>query len=309
MNKRTLTIIAILLALLFAGALIWGFTTKNRLEANYSEKSEEADQLAVLRDNLMQSVDSLETAFSEVSDENAELQGQLTEAQETAKRALYDMRQAQRSRENDNNVAYQMRLQIEDLINVRTMLETSIAELEEENQNLRESNVTLRRDLSTAKTQVYEVTKEAESLSRMNASMEADLERMTLGAFRASAMQVDLLRKNGSATANASRARRIAVSFDLTDVPENYLGVRPIFLVLTDESATPVISENPVQAKVIVNGAEKDIIALEGRDVNVERNQRLTFTHELDDKLEEGFYRAEIYTDVGLLGSAKVQLR
>ncbi|WP_116106812.1 hypothetical protein [Lewinella sp. IMCC34191] len=309
MNKRTLTIIAILLALLFAGALIWGFTTKSKLEANYTEKSAEADQLAVLRDNLMQSVDSLETAFSQVSDENAELQGELTEAQETAKRALYDMRQAQRSRENDNNVAYQMRLQIEDLINVRTMLETSITELEEENQSLRESNVTLRRDLSTAKTEVYEATKENENLNRMNASMEADLERMTLGAFRATAMQVDLLRKNGSATANANRARRISVSFDLTNVPEDFLGVRPIFLVLTDESATPVISENPVQTKVIVNGAEKDIIALEGRDVNVERNQRLTFTHELDDKLEEGFYRAEIYTDIGLLGSAKVQLR
>ncbi len=309
MNKRTLTIIAILLAILFMGALIWGFTTKNKLEANYTEKSAEADQLAVLRDKLMQSVDSLETAFSEASDENAELQGQLTDAQETAKRALYDMRQAQRSRENDNNVAYQMRLQIEDLINVRTMLETSITELEEENQSLRESNVTLRQDLSTAKTEVYEASKENENLSRMNASMEADLERMTLGAFRATAMQVDLLRKNGSATANANRARRISVSFDLTNVPEEFLGVRPIFLVLTDESATPVISENPVQTKVIVNGAEKDIIALEGRDVNVERNQRLTFTHELDDKLEEGFYRAEVYTDVGLLGSAKVQLR
>ena len=309
MNKRTLTIIAILLALLFLGALIWGFTTKNKLQANYAEKSEEADQLTVLRDNLMQSVDSLETAFSAVSDENAELQGQLTDAQETAKRALYDMRQAQRSRENDNNVAYQMRRQIEDLINVRTMLETSIAELEDENQTLRESNVVLRRDLSSAKTEVYEATKENEQLSRMNASMEANLERMTLGAFKATAMQVDLLRKNGSATANASRARRIAVSFDLTDVPEEFLGVRPIFLVLTDESATPVISENPVQAKVMVNGAEKDIIALEGRDVNVERSQRLTFTHELDDKLAEGFYRAEIYTDLGLLGSAKVQLR
>ncbi|WP_116125998.1 hypothetical protein [Lewinella sp. IMCC34183] len=309
MNKRTLTIIAVILALLFVGTLIWGVTTKSKLEADYTEKSGEADQLAVLRDNLMQSVDSLDQAFTQVSEENAQLQGELTDAQETAKRALYDMRQAQRSRENDNNVAYQMRLQIEDLINVRTMLETSITELETENQTLRESNVALRRDLSTAKTEAYEATKVADNLSRMNESMEADLERMTLGAFRASAMQVDLLRKNGSNTANASRARRITVSFDLTDVPREYLGVRPIYLVLTDERATPVISDNPVRAKSVVNGAEKDIIALEGRDVNLERNQRLTFTHELDDKLAEGFYRAEIYTDVGMLGSAKVQLR
>ena len=309
MNKRTLTIIAILLALLFVGSLIWGVTTKNKLEASYTEKSGEAEQLTLLRDNLMKSVDSLDQAFQEVSGENAQLQGELTTAQETAQRALYDMRQAQKSRKNDNEVAYEMRKQIEDLMNVRTMLETSITELTEENKDLRQRNVVLRQDLSTAKTEAYENAKQVDNLSRMNESIEADLERMTLGNFKATAIQVDLLRKNGSNTANASRARRIAVSFDLTDVPQEYLGVRPIFLVLTDESSTPVISENPVRAKSIVNGAEKDIIALEGRDVNLERNQRISFTHELSDKLAEGFYRAEIYTDIGMLGSAKVQLR
>ncbi len=309
MNKRTLTIIAIFLALLFVGALVWGVSTKSKLEASYTEKSDEAEQLTLLRDKLQRSVDSLDRAFTEVSGENAQLQGELTEAQETAKRALYDMRVAQKSRKNDNDVAYKMRVQIEDLMNVRSMLETSIVELTEENKDLRSRNVALTRDLSTAKTEAYNATKQVDNLSRMNESMEADIDRLTLGAFKASAIQVDLLRKNGANTANASRARRISVSFDLTDVPAEYLGVRPIFLVLTDASATPVISENPVRAKSLVNGAEKDIIALEGRDVNLERNQRISFTHELDDKLAEGFYRAEIYTDVGMLGSAKVQLR
>ena len=309
MNKRTLTIIAILLALLFIGSLIWGVTTKSRLENNYTTKSAEADELTILRDNLMKSVDSLDLAFEEVSGENAQLQGELTEAQETAKRALYDMRQAQKSRKNDNDVAYKMRVQIEDLMNVRTMLETSILQLTAENDDLKKRNVVLRQDLNTAQTEAYNATKKVDNLSRMNESMEADISRMTLGAFRASAIQVDLLRRNGSNTANASRARRISVSFDLTDVPAQYLGVRPIYLVLTDASATPVISANPVRATSIVNGAEKPLIALEGRDVNIERNQRISFTHELDDKLAEGFYRAEIYTDVGMLGSAKVQLR
>ena len=309
MTKRTLTIIAILLALLFVGTLIWGVTTKSRLETSVVEKTDEAEQLTLLRDNLLRSVDSLDRAYTEVSGENERLQGELTEAQETTQRALYDMRQAQKSRKNDNEVAYALRKQIEDLINVRTMLETSIVELTEENQDLRQRNVVLRQDLSTAKTEAYENAKQVDNLSRMNERIEADLEKMTLGAFKATAIQVDLLRKNGSNTANASRARRIAVSFDLTDVPEEYLGVRPIFLVLTDESATPVISENPVRAKSIVNGAEKDIIALEGRDVALERNQRISFTHELDDKLAEGIYRAEIYTDIGMLGSTNVQLR
>jgi regulator of replication initiation timing len=309
MNKRTLTIIAALLALLFLGTLIWGVTTKSRLEESYTAKDAEAEQLALLRDKLQASVDSLDRAYAEATEENEALRGEASAARETAERALYDMRKAQRARKNDNDVAYQMRLQIEDLMNVRRMLETSILELTAENKDLRVRNVELRRDLSSAKTEAYEAGKEVASLSRMTETMEEDIRRMTLGAFRASAMQVDLLRKNGTATANANRARRIEVSFDLTDVPSEYLGVRPIFLVLTDESATPVISDNPVRATVTVNGAEKPLIALEGRDVNIERNQRISFTHELDDKLDEGFYRAEIYTDVGMLGSAKVQLR
>lgn len=309
MNKRTLTIIAVLLALLFIGTLIWGFSTKNELEANYAEKTEEAEQLALLRDKLQTSVDSLETQFTAARSENQRLEGELTEAQRTAQAALTDMRTAQAARNNARDVAYDMRLQIEDLINVRTMLETSIQELEAENEKLRKDNVELRRDLSTAKTQAYNATKEAENLNRLTESMEADINRMSLGAFRASAIQVDLLQRNGRPTANASRGRRLQVSFDLTEVPEKYLGVRPIYLVLTDEKATPVRGDNPVMATSIVNGAEKNLLALEGRDVNVERNQRISFTHELDDKLDDGFYRAEIYTDVGMLGSAKVQLR
>jgi hypothetical protein len=52
-----------------------------------------------------------------------------------------------------------------------------------------------------------------------------------------------------------------------------------------------------------------DLIALEGRDVNVEKNQRISFTHDLDMKLQAGYYRAQIFTDLGLLGAANVNLR
>jgi hypothetical protein len=145
----------------------------------------------------------------------------------------------------------------------------------------------------------------------MTKSMEAEIERMTLGAFKATAIQVDMFRgnKGTKVTSDASKVRRMNVSFDLVDVPSEFLGVRPIYLVLADQSGTPVVSQNPVKAKVIVNGAEMDLIALEGRDVNVERTQRISFTHELDVKLAAGFYRAQIFTDLGLLGSANVQLR
>ena len=314
MNKKTLTVIAVILGLLFLASLFWGITrnsTANELAEVQVENETEITQLEQLRDNLQQQVDSIAVVYETAAADNAQLRGELAEAQKTAQAALYDMRRAQRSRKNDNDVAYQMRLQIEDLITARANLERNLLALEEENKTLRKENVTLRADLSTSKTKAYELEKKSEALEQTTRRMEEQINEVTLGAFKASAMQVDLYRGNKGAktTTDASRVKRMAVSFDLVDVPDKYLGVRPIYLVMTDESGTPVRSENPVMAKAVVNGAPMDVIALEGRDVNIEKNQRISFTHELSSKLQQGFYRVQILTDLGLLGATNMQLR
>lgn len=314
MNKKTLTAIAIILGLLFLASLFWGISRNGAATELAEEKVQnesEIDQLQLLRDNLQAQVDSISIVYETAAADNAQLRGALADAQKTANAALYDIRKAQKSRKNDNDVAYQMRLQIEDLITARANLERNLLELEAENKTLRKENVTLRADLSTAKTEAYELGRRSEVLEQTTRRMEEQINEVTLGAFKATAMQVDLYRgsKGTKTTTDASRVKRMAVSFDLTAVPEKYLGVRPIYLVMTDESGTPVRSENPVMANAIVNGAKMDVIALEGRDVNVEKNQRISFTHELSAKLEKGFYRVQILTDLGLLGAANIQLR
>lgn len=314
MDKKTITIIAIILGLLFLGSLFWGITRNSaaaELETSNEVMSGEVAQLELLKKNLEAQVDSISVAYEAEAATNVELQGKVTEAQQTANAALAQMRRAEKTSRNDMDVAYQMRVQIEDLIKTRAFLETNLAELQTENKNLRKENVVLRQDLSNTKTQVYEAEKTAKNLESMNRSMESEIEKLSLGSFKATAMQVDLFRGNSGTkvTADASRARRINVSFDLSDVPEKYLGVRPIYLVLTDQAGTPVMSDNPVRAKAMVNGSKMDIIALEGRDVNIERSQRLSFTHELDDKLSTGVYRAQIFTDVGFLGATNLNLR
>ena len=158
MNKKSLTIVAILLALLFLASLFWGISRNSaagELTAANTEMSAEVDQLSLLRANLEQQVDSLGSIYETAVADNESLKGQLAESQDVTKRALYDMRKAQKSRKNDNEVAYQMRLQIEDLINARANLETSLLALEAENQELRKTNVVLRQDLSDAKTAAY----------------------------------------------------------------------------------------------------------------------------------------------------------
>jgi hypothetical protein len=52
-----------------------------------------------------------------------------------------------------------------------------------------------------------------------------------------------------------------------------------------------------------------DILAVRGKDVNLTANQRLSFNYDLEDKLNGGFYRVSVYTDIGLLGTSSFRLQ
>jgi hypothetical protein len=99
------------------------------------------------------------------------------------------------------------------------------------------------------------------------------------------------------------------VSFDLTNVPEEYQGIRPIYLVLTDDKSTPIQVENAKPVKIVINQQEIDLFVAKSREVSLASNQRINFSYELEDKLKPGYYRASVYTDVGLLGASNFRLR
>jgi hypothetical protein len=48
--------------------------------------------------------------------------------------------------------------------------------------------------------------------------------------------------------------------------------------------------------------------AVSGKEVNITSNQRLSFSHNMEDKLKPGFYRVAVYADLGMLGSANFRL-
>jgi hypothetical protein len=52
-----------------------------------------------------------------------------------------------------------------------------------------------------------------------------------------------------------------------------------------------------------------ELIAARARDVNITASQRLSFTHDLEDRLRPGFYRVSVFTDIGLLGAASFRLQ
>lgn len=154
-----------------------------------------------------------------------------------------------------------------------------------------------------------EARNENETLNRLNNAMQGEVERLTLANFKATAFNVELRQRNDKVTTRSGRARNIVVNFDLANVPEKYQGVRPVYLVITDENGNAINPTGATKATATVNGQSMDLLAQEIKEVNIEESQRLSFTHELDDKLDDGYYRVSVFTDIGLLGASNFRLR
>lgn len=302
-SKKGLIILAAVLGLLLLLSLVFNFRQKgqsNDLQQENVETTEELSVMTQLRDDLARQVDSLSQAYQSLAYENESLQGSLSSAQNQLSQAESALSKAKRSSAAELN---DLRAQIQELMSARANLEGSIVALRSENDSLRMRTGVLETDLARS-------AEENQQLASLNQSVQQEVKRLTLANFKASAFQVDVQQRSGEkVTARARSARRIVVSFDLSNVPAEYQGVRPIYLVISDTNGKPIPMENPIKATVSVNGQNTEIIAVQGKDVNVSGDQRLSFTHDLADRLAAGFYRASVFTDIGMLGASSFQLR
>jgi len=300
--KNGLTVAVIILALALIGALIWGFgknTEVGELQSDNAEVQEALGAMTQLRDNLAREVDSLAGEYDLLASENVELNGQLAGSRDELASAQSALSRAKRGAASEIN---DLRAQIEALSAARSDLQTSIGALEDENSTLREQMGILETNLASSQ-------QENEQLNSMATNMEGEIRKLTYENFKATAFQVSPEVKRGNATSKSGRARRIAVSFDIANVPVEFQGVRPIYLVVTDEKGTPIPRTDYIRTTVSLNGAPQDIMAVEAREENIGESQRIEFGHELEEKLDAGYYRVSVYTDVGLLGSSNFRLR
>ncbi len=301
-SKKGLTALIILLLLLLLGVGFWGFSNrsaKKELTSANQELSAKIGDLSSLRDNLERQVDSLQQAYADLAEENENLQGSVATAEEkiATQAATINKLKKQGSSESTN-----LKDQIEQLLKAKATLEASISNLQVENDSLKMLTEQLSADLSSAKT-------ENAALNALNSTIQDELKRLTLANFKATAFRVEVEKKRPKATAKAGRARKILVSFDLTGVKPEYQGLRTLYLAITDDKGTPIKVSNPVHTVININGQEMDLLAVKAQEINVVENQRLSFNHDLEDKLKSGYYRVAVYTDVGLLGASSFRLQ
>lgn len=302
MNSRGLIIIAAVLALLVLLAGWWGLSQKRERAALTEENemlSSSLHDMEVLKKDLAEEVDSLRMAYENLAEENTALSGSLSEVESRLAQRDAALRSAKNQSASQVN---NLRAEIQELLAAKSQLEQTIYAVKAENDSLRNVTGRLEADLTL-------VRADNEALNKMNNTIQDELKRLTLANFKATAFQVEPEMRSNKATAKSGRTRRIKVTFDLANVPTEYQGTRPLYLVITNDNGIPIPSENPLQAQSIVGGQRMDLIAQEAKEVNVGDSQRLSFAHELSEKLERGFYRASVYTDIGLLGAASFRLQ
>lgn len=301
-SKKGLIAAIIVLALALIGSLIWGFN-KNSQTVSLAEQNSETtaalDAMTALRDQLAREVDSLAGEYDLLASENTELNGKLAGSRDELANAQAALSKAKR---NSTAQVNDLRAQIEALTAARGQLEGSISALQTENASLREQMGILETNLSESRQQ-------NEQLSSMATSMESEIKKLTYDNFKASAFQVTPEVSRGNPTAKSGRAKRVVVSFDVANVPAEFQGVRPLFLVITDDKGTPIPRTDYIRTSVTVNGQRQDLMAVEAREENIGATQRISFTHTLENKLDAGYYRASVYTDLGFLGSSQFRMQ
>jgi hypothetical protein len=300
-DRQGLIILAAILAVLLIAAGIWGVTqnrAKNQLASENVVMSGTIEDLEVLRADLIREVDSLQQEYAVLAEQNSDLQGSLIEAQDKIAQTEAALRNAKSRGSTEIN---SLRAEIQQLLALRSDLESSIVKVQAENDSLRAVTGILEADLSVARD-------ENVALANLNQTIQGEVDRLTLANFKATAFQVDLERGNDKAVAKARRARKIRVSFDLTDVPAQYQGLRTLYLAISDEQGMPVRPSNAIMGQTVVNNQKMDFIAVQAKEVDITANQRLSFNYEVEDKLKSGYYRVTVYTEIGMLGSSSVRL-
>ena len=285
-RERNLIAIIIVLLIALAGTSYWAFFKKQEnsviTKENIAYQSENKELIS-LRDSLVSQVESLSSNFAALSEENQSLQGSLNEAKNelTSKIKTLSL-----YKKNSAKEANSLRAEILQLLAVKAELEESISALQEENDNLKVENTSLTTNLN-------EANKDKAALANLNRTMQEEVKKLTLNNFKAAAFQVEVETPKSKLTAKSTKARRIVVNFDLTSVPDEY--------------GVPVPGSN-INKNIVVNGQTMALNAVSGKEVNITSNQRLSFSHNMEDKLKPGFYRVAVYADLGMLGSANFRL-
>jgi len=146
-------------------------------------------------------------------------------------------------------------------------------------------------------------------MTEVNTGLNRRLTQIAPAGFTADNFTIAATKRNDKLTSKASRADVINVTFDLSDVPEDYGRTHEIYLVITDFNGTPVKKVPLSEATVKTSDSVLNIQVADKKKVKVAGDQVVKMTISPEEDLEPGSYNLVVYADNGFLGATGFQLR
>ncbi|MBN8679298.1 MAG: hypothetical protein J0M29_13810 [Chitinophagales bacterium] len=301
-NSRTITIVLAALLLLTGGSSIFFWNKSRNLSAGNDQLTESVQSLEAEKMILQHELDSLSASYGEVRLENEDLRGK-----EAATAQLMSEKDAalRKIKSQNNKQISELKLQVEELRQLKIEYETLITAVQVENEQLKAENKRLTEENAQLQTENTSLTGQVDDLAK---KLEEQIRKTQSAKFKATSFRVEIGSKGEKQTLRAKKARDIHVSFDLVDVPQTYQGDQHLYLVITDENGKPIPSSKPIKTTVDAPSGKVDVTAQQVKPVSLRDTQRLSFSYKLDEKLKKGNYVAAIYCNVGLLGASSFRL-
>ena len=300
---RVYAIIVTLLLLLAAG-MSWSFWRKaGQLGSDNERKEMLLDSLTAEKARLETSLDSLNTVLVDLRTENESLEGKASSATSllAEKDAIIRKLKGQHSKK-----LKELQVQVEALKKAKTEYETILAVLRAENEQLKAENAELKAENAGLRDNNSQLNAKVDDLAQKLAEQ---IRKTQSAQFKATSFRVVVERRSDKLTAKAKRARNLAISFDLAEVPEQFRGPQKLYLVISDENGKPVAAANPTKVTIEAPTGAIPIIAQQTRSVNLDQTQRLSFNYKLEEKMKSGNYVAAVYCEKGLLGASSFRLQ
>ncbi len=294
--------------------------------------SSEVGQLETAKEDLIADMEQLQSEYKVLMSEHGDLQSAFADANaeiEAHDQNLASIKSNSGSSKGLADEVIRLRGMRAEYAFILNELRQQAVILTDANVNLQDQNAELQKRLRKMKNQSEQLAKQVFDMkqNRSMAALEPIVQNEPKPLFASQEVMVEkgekkagamannftfnVTKKSGNPTGSHKRANKIGIRFDLHNTQNEIDQNQEIFLVIKDANGMPVEVENPVKTTIHTEGYQKEeIIAQQVMTANLKRNHTLKFEILPKRKtLNEGFYRASIYSKNGLLGHDEFYLR
>ena len=328
-NMRKSTLLSILTVGLFIAVLFlanWGTTLSEDKQRIYQQNQSLSTQLTALEElkkDLQHEVDTLKVSYGQVNQEKDYLEKLLHKTKTKLANTQSDFNEF---RTESENAIQSLKEAIKKLLNAKSVLEKTIQTTNDTNDLLlKEAGIdrTIFRQIMTSSENKEVVLEQLKNEFKVVQEKRAEAARARAATrlkvkspapkvverkvMRATAFRSETKMRNDKLTVKAKKVRKIEISFDLKDVPDNQLGEQELYLVVKN-GKQKLLVDDAKTVKVKIKGLIREIRVVETKKVNLEKDQRVRFRLEIADRLEEGYHKVAVYSKDGLLGETSFRI-